>query len=115
MAAAPEAWTVSGRVLGPDGQPVAGARLFVCDSAGKHPAPQPATGADGYLHVLNPAWGIVLGYDGEALLAHRFGTRRLLTFDERDFRTLRSVTGASFTLLPADSGDKPRRRRAARR
>jgi PAS domain S-box-containing protein len=31
-----------------------------------------ATGADGYLHVLNPAWGIVLGYDGEALLAHRF-------------------------------------------
>ena len=37
------------------------------------------------------------------LLAHRFATRRVLTFDERHFRTLRPLNGGRFTLLPADS------------
>jgi predicted nucleic acid-binding protein len=36
------------------------------------------------------------------ILAHRLGTRRLLTFDERDFRTLRPLTGGTFQLLPTD-------------
>jgi len=36
------------------------------------------------------------------ILAHRLGTRRLLTFDERDFRTLRPLSGGAFHLLPAD-------------
>jgi predicted nucleic acid-binding protein len=49
------------------------------------------------------------------VLAHRFRTRRLLTFDERDFRTLRPVSGGSFTLLPADRGDRPKRPRRTRR
>ena len=36
------------------------------------------------------------------VLAHRFRTRRILTFDERHFRTLRPLDGGAFTLLPAD-------------
>ena len=35
-------------------------------------------------------------------LARRFRTRRILTFDERHFRTLRPLDGGAFTLLPAD-------------
>ncbi len=37
-----------------------------------------------------------------AILARRFDTRRILTFDERHFRALRPLDGGSFTLLPAD-------------
>lgn len=37
------------------------------------------------------------------VLAHRFRTRRLLTFDERDFRAVMPMSGGSFTLLPADA------------
>ena len=36
------------------------------------------------------------------LLAQRFGTRRVLTFDERHFRVVRPLQGGIFTLLPAD-------------
>jgi predicted nucleic acid-binding protein len=34
--------------------------------------------------------------------AERHHTRRLLTFDERHFRTLRPLSGGRFTLLPVD-------------
>jgi predicted nucleic acid-binding protein len=34
------------------------------------------------------------------VLARRFGTRRLLTFDERAFRTVRPLQGGTFELLP---------------
>lgn len=34
------------------------------------------------------------------VLAHRFRTRRLLTFGERDFRAVTPLSGGSFTLLP---------------
>jgi predicted nucleic acid-binding protein len=36
------------------------------------------------------------------VLARRFGTRRILTFDERHFRALRPLDGGAFVLLPAD-------------
>jgi len=36
------------------------------------------------------------------VLAHRYETTRLLTFDERHFRTVTPLGGGSFTLLPAD-------------
>ena len=36
------------------------------------------------------------------VLAHRHETTRLLTFDERHFRTVPPLDGGSFTLLPAD-------------
>ena len=52
--------------------------------------------------------GLGLADASVVVLAHRFGTRRLLTFDERDFRTLRPLSGGSFTLLPRD---RRRRRR----
>jgi uncharacterized protein len=39
------------------------------------------------------------------ILAHRFRTRRLLTFDERDFRAITPLSGGSFTLLPRDKTD----------
>jgi predicted nucleic acid-binding protein len=37
------------------------------------------------------------------ILAHRFRTRRLLTFDERDFRAVTPLSGGSFMLLPRDA------------
>jgi predicted nucleic acid-binding protein len=37
------------------------------------------------------------------VVAKRFGTRRLLTFDERHFRALRPLDGGTFSLLPADA------------
>ena len=37
------------------------------------------------------------------ILAHRFKTTRLLTFDERNFRAVTPLAGGSFTLLPRDS------------
>ena len=37
------------------------------------------------------------------VVADRYRTRRLLTFDERHFRALRPLSGGRFTLLPADS------------
>lgn len=37
------------------------------------------------------------------VIAARHGTDRILTLDERDFRTLRPLQGGSFTLLPADA------------
>lgn len=36
------------------------------------------------------------------VLAERFGTRRLLSFDERHFRAVAPLQGGSFQLLPAD-------------
>lgn len=36
------------------------------------------------------------------VLARRFRTRRLLSFDERDFRAVTPLQGGSFTLLPTD-------------
>jgi predicted nucleic acid-binding protein len=41
------------------------------------------------------------------VLARRFGTRRILTFDERHFRTLRPLDGGMFTSLPADEQRAP--------
>ena len=37
------------------------------------------------------------------VLAARYETDRVLTLDERHFRTLRTLDGKPFTLLPADS------------
>lgn len=39
---------------------------------------------------------------GVVVVANRYGTRRLLTFDERHFRALRPLAGGQFTLLPSD-------------
>jgi hypothetical protein len=36
------------------------------------------------------------------VLAHRFQTRRILTFDHRHFRAMTPLTGGSFELLPGD-------------
>jgi predicted nucleic acid-binding protein len=36
------------------------------------------------------------------VLAHRVGTTRIATYDERHFRALRPLSGGSFTLLPLD-------------
>jgi predicted nucleic acid-binding protein len=37
------------------------------------------------------------------ILARRFKTRRLLSFDERHFRAVTPLQGGAFTLLPADA------------
>ena len=37
-----------------------------------------------------------------AVIAHKLGTRRILTFDERHFRVVRPLQGGVFTVLPAD-------------
>jgi predicted nucleic acid-binding protein len=36
------------------------------------------------------------------VLANRYGTNRLLTFDERAFRAVAPLSGGAFTILPAD-------------
>lgn len=37
------------------------------------------------------------------LLARRYRTRRVLTFDERAFRAVAPLQGGAFTLLPAET------------
>jgi predicted nucleic acid-binding protein len=37
------------------------------------------------------------------VLANRWATRRILTLDERAFRTVKPLQGGSFTVLPADA------------
>lgn len=37
------------------------------------------------------------------VLAERYATRRLLTFDQRAFRAIVPLQGGSFTILPADA------------
>ncbi|HKB28803.1 MAG TPA: PIN domain-containing protein [Candidatus Limnocylindrales bacterium] len=37
------------------------------------------------------------------VVAERYATRRILSFDERAFRTIAPLQGGSFTILPADS------------
>lgn len=37
------------------------------------------------------------------VLAHRHETRRLATFNERDFRAMEPLQGGTFVLLPADA------------
>ena len=37
------------------------------------------------------------------VMAERYGTSRVLTFDERHFRALRPLRGGHFTLLPVDA------------
>jgi len=37
------------------------------------------------------------------VLAHRYNTKRIATFDERHFRALRPLDGGSFVLLPVDA------------
>lgn len=36
------------------------------------------------------------------ILAHRYHTDRLLTFDNRHFRVVRPIAGGVFSLLPSD-------------
>jgi predicted nucleic acid-binding protein len=81
--------------------------------------------ADGYFQIayLEPSdYDLVLRYDEQyadldvgladlsiAVLAHRFRTRRILTFDQRHFRTLRPLDGGSFLVLPYDEPEPARR------
>lgn len=37
------------------------------------------------------------------VLAQRYGTRRILTFDDRAFRTVEPIQGGNFLVLPADA------------
>ncbi|HEV3079715.1 MAG TPA: sigma-70 family RNA polymerase sigma factor [Gemmataceae bacterium] len=54
---------VRGRVLDPDGKPCVGAKMFICDNAGKSVAPQPATDGNGcfrFVLPVEPVWGTFL-------------------------------------------------------
>lgn len=39
------------------------------------------------------------------ILAKKHGTRRVLTFDQRHFRSVTPIQGGSFIILPADGAD----------
>ena len=54
------------------------------------------------LHDRYAALDLGLADLSVAILAFRHSTRRILTFDERDFRAITPVQGGVFTLLPAD-------------
>jgi len=47
--------------------------------------------------------GVGLADASIVVLAARFGTKRVLTLDERHFRALRPLDGGHFELLPADA------------
>jgi predicted nucleic acid-binding protein len=47
--------------------------------------------------------GLGLADCSVVVLAERYGTRRLLSFDARHFRAVSPLQGGSFVLLPADS------------
>lgn len=47
--------------------------------------------------------GVGLADASVVVLAERHATDRILTLDERHFRTLRTPAGGAFTLLPADA------------
>jgi RNA polymerase sigma factor (sigma-70 family) len=89
-----DAAVLQGRVLGPDGKPVPGARLFVCDSAGRTPAPQPTVDADGRFRF---ALESLSASDSRMLVAMADG----LGMDWTDLRWLQP--NSELTLrLPAD-------------
>ena len=46
---------------------------------------------------------IGLAHASLIVLADRYGTTRVLSFDERAFRTISPLAGGSFTILPADA------------
>lgn len=50
-----------------------------------------------------PYLGIGLADASIVALAARYETNRILTLDERHFRTLRPLRGRSFRLLPQDA------------
>lgn len=54
------------------------------------------------LHDKYDAFNLGLADLSVILLAHRYRTRRLLTFDQRHFRAITPLAGGAFTLLPAD-------------
>ena len=56
-------------------------------------------------NVIEQYAGLKLGLADASLvvLADRYQTTRLLTFDERHFRAVRPLSADAFTLLPADS------------
>jgi hypothetical protein len=43
-----------------------------------------------------------VAYASLVVIAERYATRRLLTFDERTFRAVAPLQGGAFTILPAD-------------
>ena len=55
------------------------------------------------LHDRYAALDLGLANLSVAVLAFRFHTVRILTFDERDFRAIIPLQGGTFTLLPTDA------------
>ena len=56
------------------------------------------------IEILNDYTDLDIGLTDASLvvLAERYGTRDILTLDERHFRALRTASGGSFRVLPAD-------------
>ena len=55
------------------------------------------------VHDRHAALDLGLADLSVVVLAARYRTTRLLTFDERDFRQVTPLQGGAFSLLPADS------------
>jgi uncharacterized protein len=55
------------------------------------------------VHDRYPALDLGLADLSVVVLAYRFRTRRLLTFDQRHFRAISPLQGGAFTLLPTDT------------
>ncbi len=53
------------------------------------------------IHYRYPDLGLGMADLSVVVLAHRFRTNRLLTFDERHFGAIEPIDGGAFTLLPA--------------
>jgi uncharacterized protein len=98
---AAEADYILRRRLGPEP-----ARLFLEDiAAGRYVVASLDREEYGLAAALDAQYGdLGLGLADLAVMivAKRFETRRLVTFDERDFRAVTPLQGGTFTLLPAD-------------
>jgi uncharacterized protein len=95
-----EAAHLAGRRLGRN------ARLALLEDLADGPyevVPLEAADLDQALDVDRQYADLDLGLTGATIvvIAHRFATTRLLTFDERDFRAVTPLQGGGFVLLPS--------------
>lgn len=56
----------------------------------------------GNLHSRYAGLGLGLADCALVVIANRYGTKRIVSFDERHFRAVTPLDGGAFTILPAD-------------
>lgn len=86
------------------GAPAAAALLLEVEAGSYELAPFDAAEVGAAREIIEQYRDLVIGLADASIviLAGRYGTDRVLTFDERHFRVLRTSGGKPFRILPAD-------------